>query len=148
MVTIVVADKTSTACLQNGTVYHSRFLPGKHTSVLSTLTAWKKPRVGNVLSTSKWMTSTLCSRLRLFWEPVESAKKHNYYSKTCMYNNTWMSQAIIQYMKRSSVYTNLGEHVNNCSSQYTKCTLYKCWAWTMHAQQAELHVHALQCLGD
>ncbi len=30
----------------------------------SPLTSWKKPSVGNVLNTSRWMFSTLCSRLR------------------------------------------------------------------------------------
>ena len=35
-------------------------------------TSWKNPRVGNVLSTSRCITSTLCSLLRLFWEALES----------------------------------------------------------------------------
>ncbi len=30
------------------------------------LTSWKNPRVGKVLRTSRWITSTLCSLLRLF----------------------------------------------------------------------------------
>lgn len=40
------------------------------------ITSWKKPKVGKVLRTSRWITSTLCSRLTLERDTLESAVRN------------------------------------------------------------------------